>query len=49
MPTRRLRRGIFCICGITDISYRRYFSVPFVSEEKRKQFLEDVKKTASNL
>ena len=49
MPTRRLRRGIFRICGITDILYRRYFSVPFVSEEKRKQFLEDVKKTASNL
>ena len=49
MPTRRLRRGIFRICGITDISYRRYFSVPFVSEEKRKQFLKDVKKTASNL
>ena len=49
MPTRRLRRGIFRICGITDILYRRYFAVPFVTEEKRKKFLEDVKKTASNL
>jgi len=49
MPVRRLKRGIFYICGITDILYRRYFAVPFVSEEKRKQFLEDVKKTARNL
>ena len=49
MPTRRLRRGIFRICGITDILYRRYFAVPFVTEEKRKKFLEDVKETASNL
>ena len=49
MPVRRLKRGIFYICGITDILYRRYFAVPFVSEEKRKKFLEDVKKTARNL
>ncbi len=49
MPTRRLRRGIFRICGITDILYRRYFAVPFVTEEKRKEFLQDVKKTALNL
>ncbi len=49
MPIRRLKRGIFFICGITDILYRRYFAVPFVSEEKRKKFLEDVKKTARNL
>ena len=49
MPVRRLKRGILYICGITDILYRRYFAVPFVSEEKRKQFLEDVKKTARNL
>jgi len=49
MPVRRLKRGIFYICGITDILYRRYFAVPFVSDKKRKEFLEDVKKTASNL
>jgi len=49
MPVRRLKRGIFYICGITDILYRRYFAVPFVSDEKRKKFLEDVKKTARNL
>ena len=49
MPVRRLKRGIFYICGITNILYRRYFAVPFVSDKKRKEFLEDVKKTASNL
>ena len=49
MPVRRLKRGIFYICGITDILYKRYFAVPFVGDKKRKEFLEDVKKTASNL
>tara|TARA_Y100000590_G_scaffold424531_1_gene531539 strand:+ start:97 stop:666 length:570 start_codon:yes stop_codon:yes gene_type:complete len=49
MPTKRLRRGVFNICGITDVVYKRYFAVPFVSDEKRKKFLEDVKKTAKNL
>ena len=46
MPTKRLRRGVFNICGIKDVIYKRYFAVPFVTEEKRKKFLEDVKKTA---
>ena len=46
MPTKRLRRGVFNICGITDVIYRRYFAVPFVGDKKRKKFLEDVKKTA---
>ena len=49
MPTKRLRRGVFNICGITDVIYKRYFSVPFVSDEKRKKFLEDVKKTVKNI
>ena len=49
MPTKRLRRGVFNICGINDVTYKRYFAVPFVSDDKRKKFLEDVKKTASNL
>ena len=49
MPTKRLRRGVFHICGIRDINYRRYFAVPFVSDAKRKKFLDDVKKTAKNL
>ena len=49
MPTKRLRRGVFNICGIRDVVYKRYFAVPFVSDAKRKKFLEDVKKTASNL
>ena len=49
LPIRRLKRGVFHICGIFNINYRRYFAVPFVSDNKRKKFLEDVKKTASNL
>ena len=49
LPIRRLKRGVFYICGITNILYRRYFAVPFVTDEERKGFLEDVKKTAKNL
>ena len=37
------------MCGIYNITYRRYFAVPFVGDKKREQFLEDVKKTALNL
>ena len=49
MPTKRLRRGVFNICGITDVIYRRYFAVPFVGNKKREKFLKDVQKTASNI
>jgi len=49
MPTKRLRRGVFNICGITDVVYRRYFAVPFVTDKKRKEFLEDVINTAKKL
>ena len=49
LPIRRLKRGVFYICGITNILYRRYFAVPFVSDEERRGFLEDVKKTAKKL
>ena len=49
MPTKRLRRGVFNICGITNVIYKRYFAVPFVSDHKRKKFLEDVRKTVRSL
>ena len=49
MPTKRLRRGVFNICGITDVIYKRYFAVPFVEDKKRKKFLKDVQKTAINI
>ena len=49
MPTKRLRRGVFNICGITDVTYKRYFAVPFVGDIKRKKFLKDVQKTANNI
>jgi NAD(P)H dehydrogenase (quinone) len=37
------------MCGIYNIVYRRYFAVPFVSDAKRQEFLNDVKKTANNI
>jgi Putative NADPH-quinone reductase (modulator of drug activity B) len=49
LPLRRIKKGIFNKCGIYDIAYKRYFAVPFVSNEKRIEFLEDVKNTASNI
>ena len=36
LPIRRLKRGVFHICGIYNINYRRYFAVPFVTDKKRK-------------
>jgi len=49
LPIRRLKRGVFHICGIRDIKYRRYFAVPFVTPEERVEFLQDVKQTAQSL
>ena len=49
LPIRRLKRGVFHMCGIYNITYRRYFAVPFVSDSKRQEFLEDVRKTANNI
>ena len=49
MPTKRLRRGVFNICGINDVIYKRFFAVPFVGDNKRKKFLEVVRTTASNI
>ena len=46
LPIRRLKRGVFHMCGIYNINYRRYFAVPFVGDKKREDFLNDVKKTA---
>ena len=49
MPTKRLRRGVFNICGIKDVVYKRFFAVPFVADRKRKKFLRDVEKLATSL
>tara|TARA_B100000287_G_scaffold100509_1_gene92699 strand:+ start:749 stop:1318 length:570 start_codon:yes stop_codon:yes gene_type:complete len=49
MPTKRLKRGVFNICGINDIIYKRFFAVPFVTDQKRKEFLEEVREVASNI
>ena len=48
LPIRRLKRGVFHICGIRKILYKRYFAVPFVNDYKRKKFLKDVERTAKN-
>ena len=48
LPIRRLKRGVFHICGIRNILYKRYFAVPFVEDKVRKNFLKDVEKTAKN-
>ena len=47
LPIRRLKRGVFHICGIRDIVYKRYFAVPFVDKKQRINFLKDVSRTAS--
>ena len=49
MPTKRLKRGVFNLCGISDITYKRFFSVPFVSDKKRKKFLQVVTDTANKI
>jgi len=49
LPIRRLKRGVFHICGITNILYKRYFAVPFVAERMRKRFLADARRTAMRL
>ena len=49
MPTKRLKRGVFNLCGIRNIVYKRFFSVPFVSDEKRKKFLNEVVDTANKI
>ena len=47
LPIRRLKRGVFYICGIRKIIYKRYFAVPFVNKKQREAFLKDVSNTAS--
>ena len=47
LPIRRLKRGVFYICGIRNIIYKRYFAVPFVNKKQRESFLKDVSNTAS--
>ncbi|MBM3630485.1 MAG: flavodoxin family protein [Alphaproteobacteria bacterium] len=49
LPIRRLKRGVFHMCGIYNIVYRRYFAVPFVSDAQRKKFLIDVENTVNNI
>ena len=45
LPIRRFKRGFLKICGINNIVYKRFFSVPYVSDKKRQKYLEEVKRT----
>ena len=49
LPIRRLKRGVLHMCGIRKINYRRYFAVPFVTDKKRQEYLEDVRITARDM
>ena len=49
LPIRRLKRGFLHVCGIYNILYKRFFSVPFVSDTKRVQYIESVKRVANNI
>ena len=37
MPTKRLRRGVFNICGITDVTYKRFLQYLFCDQRKKKK------------
>ena len=43
------RRALHMTSGLVGAVTGAGFAVPFVSEEKRKEFLDDVKKTAINV
>ena len=49
LPIRRLKRGFLHVCGIYNVLYKRFFSVPFVSDTKRAQYIESVKRVANNI
>ena len=42
IPFRRLKRGVLKLCGIKQIKRFNCWSVPFVSDEKRKAYLNKV-------
>jgi len=42
IPFRRLKRGVLKMCGVKDISRVNCWSVPFISDEKRKRYLKSV-------
>ena len=47
IPFRRLKRGVLKMCGVKNISRVNCWSVPFVSDEKRRRYLKNVFKIAN--
>jgi NAD(P)H dehydrogenase (quinone) len=46
---RRIKNNVLAMCGVKTIQHLPFYSAPSASEEKRKQWLEKVKKAASSL
>jgi len=49
IPFRRLKRGVLKLCGIKNIRRFNCWSVPFVSDEKRRRYLKRVFDIAKGL
>jgi len=49
IPFRRLKRGVLKMCGVKKIVRVNLWSVPFVSDKKRKGYLKKVYKIAEQL
>ena len=49
IPFRRLKRGVLKMCGVKNIIRINCWSVPFVSDEKRKRYLKKVFNVATRL
>ena len=49
LPIRRKKRGFLNVCGIRNIIYKGFFSVPFISESERQIILQKVSKIAKNV
>ena len=49
IPFRRLKRGVLKMCGVKKIVRVNLWSVPFVSDKKRKGYLKKVYKIAKQL
>ena len=49
LPIRRLKRGVFHMCGIYNIVIEDILQYHLLTDAKRQEFLDDVKKTANNI
>ena len=49
IPFRRLKRGVLKMCGVKNISRVNFWSVPFISDEKRRRYLKRLYNIAKGL